>query len=176
MASERERTRCRERLERLSRSTLDCESIQREAIADLKRVIGFDRWCWPFADPNTLLPLSGVAEHDYGPMLPRALELEYSGRDFASRHALGLRSSSAGSLSAETGGDLARSPRWDEVMRPVGIGDVATAACRDSLGCWGWIEAYRGRDEGGFDGDELGLLASVGHSLGPVLRRGSTGR
>ena len=29
--------------------------------------VGFDRWCWPLADPETLLPLSGIAEHDYGP-------------------------------------------------------------------------------------------------------------
>jgi hypothetical protein len=127
MANTRERTHCRERLERLSDSTLDCESIQREAIADLQRVIGFDRWCWPFADPDTLLPLSGVAEHDYGPSLPRALELEYSDDHFAAKPVLARRANSAGSLSGETGGDLARSSRWNEVLRPVGIGDVAAA-------------------------------------------------
>ncbi|MEP6893415.1 MAG: hypothetical protein ABI927_06500, partial [Gaiellaceae bacterium] len=172
MASERERSRCRERLGRLSESTLDCESIQREAIADLQRVIGFDRWCWPLADPETLVPLSGVAEHDYGPRLPRALELEYSGDDFAAKHVLARRANSAGSLSAETGGDLARSPRWDEVMRPVGIGDMAAVACRDALGCWGWIEAYRDGGDRRFEGGDLELLANVGPSLGSALRRG----
>src|SRR5437667_336632 len=60
VASEWERTRCRERLERLSESALDCDSIQREAIRDLQRVVGFDRWCWSRADPDTLLPLSGL--------------------------------------------------------------------------------------------------------------------
>jgi hypothetical protein len=82
VASERERTRCRERLERLSESTLDCASIQREAIAELQRLIGFDRWCFILADPDTLIPLGGVAEHDYGPVVSRVLELEYSGDDF----------------------------------------------------------------------------------------------
>ena len=62
------------------------------------------------------------------------------GRRFAAKHVLARRANSAGSLSSETGGDLARSPRWDEVMRPVGIGDIAAVACRDALGCWGWIE------------------------------------
>jgi hypothetical protein len=137
-----QRTRCRERLERLSTSTLDCESIQREAIADIQRLIGFDRWCWPIADPQALLPLGGAAEHDYGPQLARALELEYSGGDFAAKDVLARRARLAGSLSAGTGGDLALSPRWDEVMRGVGIGDVAVVTCRDALGCWGWIEAY----------------------------------
>jgi hypothetical protein len=64
VATSRERERCRERLARLSESSLDAESIQLEAVADLQRVIGFDRWCWPLADPQTLLPLTGVAKHD----------------------------------------------------------------------------------------------------------------
>ena len=172
MASERERTRCRERLERLSESTLDRESIQREALADLQRVIGFDRWCWPFADPETLLPLSGLAEHDFGPGIPRTLELEYSDDHFAAKHVLALRANPAASLSTETGGDLALSGRWDEVMRPAGIGDVAAVACRDALGCWGWIEAYRDEADRRFEAGDLELLASVGPSLGSALRRG----
>jgi hypothetical protein len=87
VATERERARRRERLERVSESSLDCESIRREAIAELQRVIGFDRWCWPLADPETLLPGSGLAEHDFGPAVPRSLELEYSTDDFAARAA-----------------------------------------------------------------------------------------
>lgn len=172
MATERERARCRERLERLSRSRLDCDSIRREAIAELQRVIGFDRWCWPLADPETLLPGSGLAEHDFGPGIPRSLELEYSGDDFAAKHVLARRASSAGSLGTETGGDLARCRRWDEVMRPVGIGDVAAVACRDTLGCWGWIEAYRDGADRPFEEPDVGLLADVGPSLGSALRRG----
>jgi DNA-binding CsgD family transcriptional regulator/uncharacterized membrane protein (GlpM family) len=173
VATQRQRTRCRERLERLSESTLDSESIRREVVAELQRVIGFDRWCWPLADPDTLLPLSGLAEHDYGPSLPRALELEYSGNDFAAKHVIARRANPAGSLSAETGGDLARSRRWDEVMRPVGIGDVAAVACRDALGCWGWIEAYRNAGDRRFEAADLQLLGGVGPSLGSALRRTS---
>ena len=171
VATERQRARCRERLESLSESSLDCESIQREAIADLRSVIGFDRWCWPFADPETLLPLSGLAEHDYGPALARALELEFSGDDFGAKHVLARRANSAGSLDAETGGDLACSARWDEVMRPVGIGDVATVACRDALGCWGWVELYRDAGDPAFSREDVELLAEAGPSLGAALRR-----
>lgn len=170
MATDRERARCRERLERLSASSLDCDSIRREAIDDLQRIVGFDRWCWPLADPETLLPCSGLAEHDFGPSVPRSLELEYSGDDFAAKHVL-ARAGSAGSLSGETGGDLARSPRWDEVMRPVGIGDVAAVGCRDPVGCWGWIEAYRDRADRPFEEEDLDLLAKVGPSMGSALRR-----
>jgi DNA-binding CsgD family transcriptional regulator len=172
MATARERSRCRERLERLGASSLDRESIQRETIAQLRRTIGFDRWCWPLSDPETLLPLSGLAEHDYGPRLARALELEFSGNDFAAKHLVARDALSAAAMSTETNGDLARSPRWDEVMRPVGIGDVATVACRDRQGCWGWIEAYRDSDDRCFDADELELLGDVGRTIGSALRRG----
>ena len=58
-------------------------------------------------------------------------------------------------------------------MRPGGIGDVAIVACRDALGCWGWIEAYRDRADRRFDPEHLELLAEVGPAMGSALRRGS---
>jgi DNA-binding CsgD family transcriptional regulator len=175
MATKRERTRCRERLEKLSESHLDGEALRYEAIGELQRVIGFDGWCWPLADPETLLPSGGIAEHDFGPGVPRSLELEYSGNDFAAKHVLARRVNSAASLSGETAGDLARSPRWDEVLGPVGIGDVAAVACRDALGCWGWIEAYRDHGDRPFDEQDLELLADVGPNMGSALRRNAMG-
>ena len=171
MASERHRSRLRERLEQLSESGLDSDSLRLEAITELRRTVGFDRWCWPLADPETLLPLSGLAEHDFGPAVPRSLELEYSGSDYAAKNFLARRANAAGSLSAETGGDLALSPRWDQVMRPTGIGDVAAVACRDGAGCWGWIEAFRDSSDRPFDKDDLDLLTAVGPVLGTALRR-----
>jgi DNA-binding CsgD family transcriptional regulator len=101
----------------------------------------------------------------------RSLELEYSGADFATMHGLARQSVPFGSLSRATGRDLARSPRWDEVLRPVGIGDEAALACRDGLGCWGWIKAYRDTADHAFADEDLELLAAVGPGLGSALRR-----
>src|SRR5439155_5628883 len=158
VATERQRNGCRERLERLSESQCDSDAARREAILELQRTIGFDRWCWPLADPETAVPLSGLAEHDYGPNLPHALELEFAGGDFVAKHVVAREKRAVAGLNADTGGDLARSRRWDEVLRPVGIGDIAVAACRDELGCWGWIEAYRDTTDRSFDEEELELL------------------
>jgi DNA-binding CsgD family transcriptional regulator len=174
VATEQQRARCRERLERLSESQLDSDAVRHEAILELQRTIGFDRWCWPLADPETAVPLSGLAEHDYGPNLPRALELEFAGGDFVAKHVVARDKRAVASLSAETGGDLPRSRRWDEVLRPVGIGDIAVAACRDELGCWGWIEAYRDKTDRAFEEEELELLADVARQMAPVLRRSRT--
>jgi DNA-binding CsgD family transcriptional regulator len=175
VATVRELNRCREHLGRLADSRFEAESIQRETIVDLQRVIGFDRWCLPLADPDTLVPLSGIAEHNFGARVGRALELEYGSGDFATKHALGRGPKTVQSLSCETRGDLARSPRWDEVMRPVGIGDIAAAACRDPFGCWGWIELYRDQGDRKFDDYELALLADAGRILAPALRRSFVG-
>ena len=171
VAALRDRRRCLERLQRLSDSALDCDSLRFEAIVELRRIIGFDRWCWPLADPETLLPSSGLAEHDFVRGIPRTLELEYTTDALVAKPVLARRGNGAARLSAETSGDLPRSPRWDEVMRPVGIGDVAVVACRDTLGCWGWIEAYRDRGDPAFDDGDVALLTTVGASLGAPLRR-----
>jgi DNA-binding CsgD family transcriptional regulator len=120
-------------------------------------------------------PAWWIAEHDYGPGLARSLELEYSGADYATMGALARRTVPVGSLNAETRRDLARSPRWDEILRPVGIGDEAVLACRDALGCWGWIKAYRDSGDPAFTEDDLELLAAVGPSLGSALRHGIRG-
>jgi hypothetical protein len=170
MASQRELSRCRDRLEGLSGASLNCESFRREVIACLQRTIGFDRWCWPLADPDTLVTSSGLAEHNYGPSVPRSLELEYSSDTFAAKPLLARRSRTAASIRSETGGDAARSARWDEVLRPAGIGDVAIFACRDDQGCWGWIELYRDSADPSFEEGELDLLESVAPAVGSALR------
>jgi DNA-binding CsgD family transcriptional regulator len=172
MASERDLSRCRERLDSLSQSSVDCDSLRRETINYLRHTIGFDRWCWPLADPESLVTSSGLAEHNFGPSVPRSLQLEYSEEDaFAAKHVLARRSRPVASLKTETRGDVARSPRWDQVLRPAGIGDAAILACRDTQGCWGWIELYRDSSDRDFADGELELLESIGPSIGSALRR-----
>lgn len=171
MATYRGRERCRERIHALARSGVDDESLQHEAVAELRRTIGFDRWCWSLADPETLVPGNGLADHDYGPSLPRALELEYSGRDIGTKDVIARRRTLSGSLTTDTGGDLARSPRWEEVLGPVGIGDVAAVACRDAFGCWGWVELYRDRSDHAYADADVELLGELGPALGTALRR-----
>jgi len=71
VATERARTRCRERLERLAESNEGSESMRREAIAELRLAIGFERWCVPLVDPDTLISHTGVADTDHVLELPR---------------------------------------------------------------------------------------------------------
>ncbi len=77
-------------------------------------------------------------------------------------------------LSAATGGDLARSKRWRECLRPYGIGDELMTACRDRNGFWGSVELMRDSSDASFDEDDQRLLDELAPILGALLRRSQT--
>jgi len=174
--SERARNRCRERVEALSEAALDADEARRAAIEELRRAVAFDRWCWPLTDPDTALSTSGIAEVDFWPTLPRMVALEQHGDVTAKpRLVAGPRASVA--LSTATRGDLARSRRWRECLRPYGIGDELMTACRDRHGCWGSVELMRDSADPAFDEDDERLLEELAPVLGRLLRRSAaTGR
>jgi predicted methyltransferase MtxX (methanogen marker protein 4) len=120
MATERARSRCRERLDLLAGSAQDVDSLRREVIAELKRAIGFERWCAPLVDPDTLIAHTGIAETDHIAQLPRLQVSDASLREPNSGAALAHTGRRVGVLSATTGGDLARSQRWRESARYTG--------------------------------------------------------
>jgi DNA-binding CsgD family transcriptional regulator len=167
---ERERNRCRERVEALAGARLDPEQVRLEAIEALRRAVGFDRWCWPLTDPDSALSVSGIGELDFWPSLALMVALEEHGDVTRKpRLVVGRRSSIA--LSAATRGDLARSRRWRECLRPYGIGDELMTACRDRHGCWGSVELMRDSDDPPFDEDDTRLLEGLAPALGTLLRR-----
>jgi len=170
MAGERLRSRCRERIGRLCDADLDSEELRSEALAELRRAIGFDRWCWTLADPDSLLPHGAVAEADLWPVIPHMFLLEQAG-DVNAKHVLARSRYPAAILSAATGGDLARSTRWDRYARAYGAGDALSAAFRDGHGCWGYVELLRDSDDPPFALADARLLHDVGPELGGALRR-----
>jgi DNA-binding CsgD family transcriptional regulator len=161
---ERARNRARERLRALAGASLDSEAARREAIAALRPAVGFERWCWPLTDPASALSVSGVAEFDLWSELPRIAALEEHG-DITSKPGLVLAERASVALSAATGGDLARSRRWRECLRPYGVGDELMAACRDRHGCWASVELMRDSDDPPFGDDDTRFL----HELAPTL-------
>jgi len=168
---ERARSRCRERLETLAAAGLGADEARQEAIVELRRVVGFERWCWPLTDPDSALSMSGIGEVDFWPSIARLVALEHGG-DVTSKPSLlaGPRASVA--LSEATRGDLAVSRRWRECLHPYGIGDELMTACRDRHGCWGTVELVRDSDDIRFDEDDQRLLHDLSPALGTLLRRG----
>jgi DNA-binding CsgD family transcriptional regulator len=173
MPTERARNRCRERLSRLVDSSLGSEELRHEAAAELDRAIGFDLWCWALADPRSLLACSGVASQvppeQVARVLPRLLALEQQEPDSA-RHVIARSRRPVCTLAAATGGEIERSRRWAECIRPTGLHDLAVLSCSETNGCWGWLEAYRAGDARRFEPEETSLLESVASLLGGALR------
>ncbi len=166
----RERSRARERLESLAGAGLQPAEAQREAVNTLRRAVGFERWCWPSTDPGSALSTGGVAEFDLWPELPRIAALEEHG-DITSKPRLVLGPRASVTLSGATGGDLARSRRWRECLRPYGIGDELMTVCRDRHGCWGSVELMRDSDDPPFDEHDAQLLHELAPTLATLLRR-----
>jgi DNA-binding CsgD family transcriptional regulator len=169
--TERARHRCRERLEALTGAGLDADEARRAAIGELRRVVGFERWCWPLSDPASAVSVSGLGEVDFWPALPRLVALEHGG-DVTSKPRLLAGGGASVALSAATGGDLPRSRRWRECLEPYGIGDELMTACRDRHGCWGTVELMRDASDPPFADADRELLEALAPALGTLLRRG----
>jgi DNA-binding CsgD family transcriptional regulator len=167
---DRERSRVRERLETLATGALDAEEARYAALATLRRAVGFEQWCWPLTDPGSAVSTSGIGEFDFWPALPRLAALEEHG-DVTSKPRLALGPLASISLSAETHGDLARSPRWVECLHPYGIGDELMTVCCDQHGCWGSVELMRDSGDAPFDEQDARLLHELAPLLGALLRR-----
>jgi DNA-binding CsgD family transcriptional regulator len=167
--------RARERLETLAAAGLDAEEARREAIAALRPALGFRRWCWPLTDPTSAVSTSGIAEFDLWPEIPRIAVLEEYG-DVTSKPGLVLGERASVSLSAATGGDLSRSTRWRDCLRPYGVGDELMTACRDRHGCWGTVELMRDSDDRPFGDDDARLLHELAPQLASLIRNGLRAR
>jgi DNA-binding CsgD family transcriptional regulator len=175
MASTRARSRCRERLELLADSAQDVDSLRREVMAELKRTIGFDRWCAPLVDPYTLISHTGIAETDHIAELARLQLNDARLRETNNGVALARGPDRVGLLSAATGGDLARSQRWRESLERFGTGDELRVVAADERGCWGRFDMWRDRDDRPFSLEDAQLLRDLSGLLGRGMRKATVG-
>jgi DNA-binding CsgD family transcriptional regulator len=168
---ERARTRCRERLEALAGSGLDLDAMRLEAVAELHRAVGFERWCALLVDPDTLVASRGIARAGLFSELPK-LNIDNQAAGDLNDFALLSRSRDhVGVLSAASGGDLFRSRRWRDTLGPAGIGDELRVAAVDDRGVWADVLLFRDSDGPPFDAEDARLLRDVSPLLARALRR-----
>jgi DNA-binding NarL/FixJ family response regulator len=75
-------------------------------------------------------------------------------------------------LGQATRGDWRSSPRYVEVMRPLGLGDELRAALMSNGRCWGVLCLHREDADAGFSEHEIQLVRRLAPHLGDGLRRG----
>lgn len=166
--------------------------IFRASQAILARRVPVDGWCGLTLDPSTLLMTGGVHEHGFSPpIIRRLLEIEYGEDDVLAFAALARAPAPAGVLSAALGGDLARSQRYLDVLRPSGYAHELRAALRVARPTgraqapgslmppsasvtqsytWGGLILLRRPTAPDFSAEEAALVEAIAPAIGEAVR------
>ncbi|OLT52424.1 helix-turn-helix transcriptional regulator [Cellulosimicrobium sp. CUA-896] len=159
-----------EQVARLCARADDPLALLRDVATVVRRAVPYAAAGWLLVDPDTLL-LTGVHAEDVTREQHLALiELELTEEDVNTFQELAARDVAAASLSAATGGDLARSARWRRVYRPAGYGDELRTVFRSASTTWGHACLTRRADDPFFSAREVALAGRVCPHVGTGLR------
>jgi DNA-binding CsgD family transcriptional regulator len=158
--------RVREQVLLLCEQDADMRTLRLALLPLLRRVIGFDAYVWLVTDPETSVGSAPLADVPCLPELPRLIRLKYC---TTVNRWTGLNPPVA-SLHQVTGGDLARSLLWRDLLCRYQVTDIASSVFRDRFGCWGFLDLWRLQDALPFTTAELDFLHSVTAPLTAALR------
>jgi DNA-binding CsgD family transcriptional regulator len=165
--------RARDKIAQLAGQGLDLLAFWRAATDALAPAVPFHLTpCFYTLDPASLLVTSHY--HDGLAAIPSEwLALEYYGKDFNKLADIARSARGVATLHEATGGDVDRSARYRETMRPFGADQEALVALRTRDGeAWGILALYRATGRPQFDADELALLRDLAMPLAEGARRG----
>jgi DNA-binding CsgD family transcriptional regulator len=157
--------RARDIIARLCRSGADARTLRLEALAVIRRVVGFDAYAWMITDPETSVGSSPLADVPWLPELPRMIRLKYL---TTINRWTGLPCGAV-SLAGATGGALSRSLVWRELLCRYQVSDVASSVYRDRFGCWGFLELWRTQAPA-FPAADIEFLDQIAGPLTAALR------
>src|SRR5215213_6965145 len=127
MEGGRSAERVRQEIIRLSHSGLDSRTFRIESVKRLRKLIPLDVSFFATADPATLLYTSAVRDDVLAQATPQFLEREFLKDDPIKFVRLARGGSPVDSLGLATKGELARSPRFQEILAPMDLGDDRSA-------------------------------------------------
>jgi DNA-binding CsgD family transcriptional regulator len=152
----------------------DLGAFRARLLACLRKAVPFDAAFVATADPDSLLFSSVFAEDPLGPAAPLFLDNEFGEAGDVNRFADVARAAApVASLDQKTRGDRAASPRWRQIMEPLGLGDEARVALRVEGTTWGFMCLHRSGTTG-FAPHDLAILAKIAPHAGEALRRLAT--
>jgi DNA-binding CsgD family transcriptional regulator len=167
VASSTARGQAREQILELCRGGADARALRLEVLAVLRRVIGFDAYVWLVTDPQTSVGSAPLADVPCLPELPRLIRLKY----LTTVNRWTSMITPVCSLRQATGGDLARSLVWRDLLCRYQVTDIATSVHRDRFGCWAFLDLWRMQGEPEFAAADLEFLHGVAGPLTTALRR-----
>lgn len=149
----------------------DLPSLRNRLLGRLKRLVPIEAAFFAAADPDTLLFTSASADQPLAGVAPLFLANEFGPVDDFNRFRELARSRRpVATLDEATGGRRASSPRFREIMDPLGFGDELRVALRTGPTTWGFLCLHR---EGatGFSPSEVALIQRVAPHGGEAMRR-----
>jgi DNA-binding CsgD family transcriptional regulator len=150
---------------------LDADRLRLEVLDRLRRIVPTDVAFFATVDPVTLLFTTAVAEGPLGAATPLFLDNEFGRADVNKFGALAGSADRVTSLDRATSGDRAASPRYREIMAPLGLGDELRAALVTGSHCWGVLCLHREDSPFGFTEQEMRLVQRIAPHVAEGLRR-----
>jgi len=160
----------RHEIVRLCHSGLDSRTFRVEAVKRLRKAIPVDVSFFATADPATLLFTSAVVDDVVARSTSQFLENEFLRDDSVKFARLARGRSPVGSLGVATKGELNLSPRYQEILAPMDLGDELRGALVVGSKCWGFMCLHRERSSPNFTPAEAAFLAKLTPYLAEGLR------
>ncbi len=170
MSGGRSAERIRQEIVRLCHSGLDSRTFRVEAVKRLRKAIPVDVSFFATADPATLLFTSAVVDDVLARATSQFLENEFLRDDSVKFARLARGRSPVDSLGVATKGELDLSPRYQEILAPMDLGDELRAALVVGSKCWGFMCLHRERSSPNFTPAEATFLAKLAPHFAEGLR------
>lgn len=135
---------------------------------ELRRVIGFQAYAWILTDPQTAVGVAPVADVPWMAELPGHIRMRYL---TPVNRWTALGDVPVALLHETTGGELAKSMLWRELLVRHGVTDAASMVMKDRFGCWGFLELWKAGGAERFTRAEATFLISLAAPLAQALRR-----
>ncbi len=150
---------------------LDVTALREEVLRRLRRIMPVDAAFFATVDPLTVLFTSAAADGPLAAARPLFMDNEFGRDDVNKFAALAESADPVSSLDRATRGDRRTSPRYREIMNPLGLGDELRAALIAKKRCWGVMCLHREDASHGFDAWEVDLVRRVSPHVAEGLRR-----
>jgi DNA-binding CsgD family transcriptional regulator len=158
-------------LRRLSTAGMSLDEFRAASLRRLRAFVTVDAAFYATVDHATMLMTSAISEEPLAGAAAQFLDNEYGVDDVNKFTAVADSAGRIGSLDQATNGDRSASPRYRDLMAPMGLGDEVRLALFSRGRCWGVMCVHREHCARGFDDTELAFLAAAAPVLGEGLRR-----
>lgn len=150
---------------------LEVGRLRDAVLASLRAVIPVDAAFVATADPETLLFTGAYAEAPLDAATAAFLDNEFATEDVNRFATLATSHRHVAWLDDATGNDRFASPRYRDIMRPLGLGDELRAALVVDGRCWGYLCLHRQDGPLGFTASEAAAIARLVPHLASGLRQ-----